>query len=60
VALSSALGHTFVALSEAALSAAEANFLTLHFASPWELILQVESASGGTVQLRAHRAARSS
>ena len=58
VALSSALGHTVVALAEAALSAAEANFLTLHVAAPWELILQVKSASGGTVQMKVEGDAR--
>jgi hypothetical protein len=58
VALSSALGHTFVAFAEAALRAAEAIFATLQFGSPWELTLRVESASGGTVQLKVEGDAR--
>jgi hypothetical protein len=58
VALSSALGHTFVAFAEAALRAAEAVFATLQFGSPWDLILRVESASGGTLQLKVEGDAR--
>jgi hypothetical protein len=49
VALSSALGHTFVALAEAALRTAEATFATLGFGAPWELTLRIESESGGEV-----------
>jgi hypothetical protein len=49
VALSSALGHTFATLAEAALRAAEAIFATVHFGAPWELTLQTQSESGGEV-----------
>jgi hypothetical protein len=52
VALSSDLGHTFVALVEAALRAAESIFSQMHFASPWALTLHTESASGGEVEVK--------
>jgi hypothetical protein len=52
VALSSALGHTFATLAEAALRTAEATFATVHFGAPWELTLQTESESGGEVGIK--------
>lgn len=52
VAISSDLGHTFFDLAEAALRAAESIFLNIHFASPWELKLHAESASGGAVAVK--------
>jgi hypothetical protein len=58
VALSSALGQTFFALVEAALRTAEAIFAQSHFASPWDLTLWVESASGGRLQLKVEGDAR--
>jgi hypothetical protein len=52
VALSAALGHTFVTLAEAALRAAEITFATVHFGAPWELTLQTESETGGEVEIK--------